>query len=664
MTEYKQYTYNIKRKEYEALKKEYISNGTVSWATFNSDPLAYSGKQVLLANADFSSGTLRIQHPCMLKLTENISFNPNRPTTWLNTDGEVTSDFTAATAIDPNRTLDWFPTQSLSSNAQYFTSDVKFAYGLGFFAAIAIECESVIIDLNGYTLEQHAEHALQQRFFSLIELADQPFLPLQGPSNFGSILRTAINTFICNGKIGRSSHHGIHGNNGGNDIMIENVAFQDFEVAAIALNGFKNVYLRNITIQNNRQNIPVISTYSAARFIKLFVNAVEASENGTADLATYKQALNLSMDAAFNSIIFSNGSVPELFANFSGLTDCIAYGIVINPNGVAVNQLLENRNTFKSNETTNVYIINCNISDIASQPCEIITLAAGSPLVDTAGAVFQFFNGVANIIDDKYFYRGTVLSNVQIELAKIKQIMLANNQRVSMFGTLSIDKGIVAWKNDPALYFKRNGTSVQLYSEGDVPHQINGYDVIYGIVCNADSMYHVAKGTIGLRIDGVNDLYILDTIVSSITNNGSQGSLYAGNYIRSHGNQGAKLIGYQGAKCYAVTLSAVNNVTSDNLQIFNVTSSNASAYGLTIMNESQNCTFNNTCVNGVNASKYVDFNPGCPLLPNEMPGARGVFVSHDCMNITFKSINVQNIANNANNPYHFDYDIRTKVNMQ
>ena len=91
-------------------------------------------------------------------------------------------------------------------------------------------------------MQQHPEHALQQRFFSVIELADQPFIPKQGPAQFGNTIRSSSNVAIINGKIGLSSHHGIHGN-GVNNIMVKNVDFIDNEVCGIALNGCTDTYI-------------------------------------------------------------------------------------------------------------------------------------------------------------------------------------------------------------------------------------------------------------------------------------------------------------------------------------------------------------------------------------------------------------------------------------
>lgn len=650
------YYYTQKKAQFEAMKNSYIANGEVDWATFKAAPATHQKKVVTLQQSDFANGTLRVQYPCCLKLTENISFNPNRPTTWLNSSNVVTGDFSQAAKLDPNRVLDWWPDATNGiDNTQYFTADVAFAYGLGFFAAITLECENIVVNLNNYKLAQHPEHALQQRFFALIELADQPFMPLQGPSNFGSVLRTAKNVYIHNGKIGLSSHHGIHGNDGGNDIMIEDVDFCDFEVAAFALNGFKNIYMKNVCACNNRQDIPILGTYSAARFIELFVKKAVSKGHSNSSLNTAMTNLKTEMDNCFNAVIFNNGSVPSLFENATGLIDGNCYGFLINPAGIAVNQFLEDRANSKANDATNIYIVNCNVNNIKGKINEIICVANpnGGFQVDTAGSVFQFFNGIANLIGDKYFYQGTVLSEVQIELAKIKYTLsnASPPTSTSYLGTLNIHKGMADWKDNSALYFKLDNGVLKLYNTGDVPHQVNSQNVEYVIHCNGDSMFHVNKGVIGFRIDGANHMVMANCGICHITNEGVKGSLLCGNYVSSHPLQGPKMIGYNGAKTYGLVLSAVNDFKCFNTQIMDIESKNSSAYGLSIQNSSLNTCFSNLCVHDIYSNKDATFSPDDVGLPNEVPISRGVHVAHDCHNCKFLNPHLEHVVNSAGNPY-------------
>lgn len=658
----KNYNLSILKQKLSNLKDKYESLGSISWDTFNDDQEINKEKTVILTNNDFKNGTLRIHQPCLLKLSENISFNPNRPTTWLNENNNVVNDFNLAKKIDPNRTLDWFPDSNAENNSQYFEPEVAFAYGLGFFAAIAIEASNIILDLNGYKIEQHLEHSIQQRFYAHIELADQPFIPFQGPSNFGSVLRSAHNTLIINGKLGLSSHHGIHGN-GNYNILIENVEFEDFEVAAIALNGGKNVYCENVTVNKNNQNIALLGTYSAGRFIKNFVQYLQTNNISSNDLDTAFDLLKEDLDKTFNSIIFSDGNIPDLYKNNEKLIDGSCYGILFNSKGVAVNSFQSGMNK-KQNETTNICLRNCSINNIKGKINEIVAIGNGNGAaqIDTAGAVIQFFDGISNKIDNKYYYQGTLLSDVQIELAKIKTNREENNQSVNFFGTLNITKGLQVWKDDADTYFVPIDNKLKLY-KNDNPHLVDSQEVTYEILCNGDSMFHVNKGVMGLRIDGVNNFIIENCAVTNIDNIGNRGSSLAGNYVKSHPNQD-KIIGYGGSQTFGIVVNASNDINIKNLNIKNISSKENSAHGLTIQNESCNFYAENIYIDNINSSVDNLDEIENYVLPNNVPISKGIVISKNSNNVNIKNINILNVNNHEDNPYpSLPYEINSKVNI-
>lgn len=633
------------------LKTLYENNGEVSWTTFSADQNTNKNKVVLLEQDDFADGTLRIFVPCMLKLTENINFNPNRPD--MGNDG----------LIDPNRTLDWFPSTTKSSNDQYFQNDVKFAYGLGFFAAIAVEAENVLINLNNYVLAQHEEHYLQQRFYANIELADQPFIPFQGPSNFGSQLRSAKNCYIFNGKLGRSSHHGIHGNHV-DGLYITNVEMEDFEVCGIAINGGKNITIDNVVIIKNNHNIPVLGTYSAGRFIRLFVKDIQNKGISNSNLDSAVVTLNQELDEAFNSIIFNTGDIPNVFKNNSGLIDGNAYGIVINPKGVAVGKFMEDRNSNKANETTNIVIKNTSINGIHANINEILAVAneSGSAQVDTAGSLLQFFNGVSSLTNDKYYYQGTSVSDVKLELARIKNQRDDQNLDTSFFGTLNISKYMVLWKDMSSFYFKKTeDNKLKLYNANGA-YIVNNQPVEFGIYGNGDTMFHVNKGVMGLRIDGANGVILENNIISDISNNGAKGSNIPGKYINSHPDQGS-MVGYCGSQTFGAICSAVNDISLNNISVSSVTSANASAYGIVIQHYSSNCDIKNMIINNINSNIDGTFNPEDDVFPNQPAISRGIYVANNQTNINIENITVSNINNNNGNPYDKTYDINCNVKI-
>ena len=89
-----------------------------------------------LNNKDFIHGTYRITKPGLYKLTENIIFEPNK------------NVFVSSSFQDLHNLLDNY--RPLDNQLEYS----KPPYHLGFFAAITVESDDVVIDLNGYSISQ------------------------------------------------------------------------------------------------------------------------------------------------------------------------------------------------------------------------------------------------------------------------------------------------------------------------------------------------------------------------------------------------------------------------------------------------------------------------------------------------------------------------------
>lgn len=197
-----------------------------------AEVVATGGSDKCLFQSDFDHGTHIISESGMYKLCEDITFAPNKPNLDTATDEEI------ANAFDP------------VIQDEYNINE----YSLGFFAALVVAAPDVTLHLNGYTIQQDASHALLQRFFAVIELASAPFISGAGPAQFVSDALVSATNFKLQGPgvIGRSSHHGIHGNNNV-DVVINNVVFRDFEVAAVSLNNVKGLDIVNCNIPHNRQ---------------------------------------------------------------------------------------------------------------------------------------------------------------------------------------------------------------------------------------------------------------------------------------------------------------------------------------------------------------------------------------------------------------------------
>lgn len=303
----------------------------------------------ILRQSDFDYGTYLIQEPGCFRLAEDIRFNPNSRTT-------------LAGAACPT-CHNWPQLQQFRPAGPY---DPR-AFGIGFFAAIAISASNVYLDLNGHTLQQSAEHALAQRFYANIELASTPFFHGQGPFDFG-IGSAARHVLIENGRLGRASHHGIHGNQNTN-ITLRHLTIVDWEVAGIALNGGRDIRIDNVEIGPNFRRVPVTGMFSAARFLSLYLSYLQPNSTFNAcasgDEATQPLSFNFNPvggpgpktavevwnelvafeEEVFDAVLAAESAsaatdrsgVPTLVRNFHGLTDGNIYGILLHSRGVAVN---------------------------------------------------------------------------------------------------------------------------------------------------------------------------------------------------------------------------------------------------------------------------------------------------------------------------------------
>jgi len=515
-------TYN-----YLKITEEYSYNNNTAYACIN------------LRQTNFTNGTVRITKPGIYILQENINFEPN-----------------------PNN--DFMPTGQQIGSGQYPVG-TDGAYHLGFFAAITVEATGVILDLNGKTIKQTPLHNLQQRFYANIEMANAPFIPAQGPATFStpSNFKAGEKVLIKNGILGSSSHHGIHGNKM-KDIILQNLSVEDFEVAGIALNGTINSILDTITMQNTSLNIRVLSTYSQARFIRTFLQKVpaETTINGKS-INTVKANLNDGLEKAKNKVM-AGGTPDNMFgnANFQCGYDGNVYGLVLNVNGVVVNDFIETRPA-EAIGNQNIYLQNITIKNIISRPVEIIAL---NSLPDEGGAYggARQVGPIGDILDINPItatngtYDANLLSDAQLIIGKSK---IANPNL--HFGTTNIVDVIVYWAEHNTV----------LSNEMD----INGYYFVKG----GDSMGHIMKGNIGLFISAGENIRANGVTIDTVKSKGS-----------AVGPDASGI--YQGGNARGVIVTGSTNIDLDSSVITSVTTENvhATAQEIQVLGTSTNVTQN------------------------------------------------------------------------
>jgi hypothetical protein len=410
--------------------------------------LSITNDTVLLTNSDFANGTYRIRTSGNYVLQENIVFEPTGP---MYTDTQ---------------------------------------YGLGFFAAITVETKNVIIDLNGFEISQGDKHYMQQRFFSVIELASSPFIPKQGPFNFGASIDSADTVMIKNGKIGKTSHHSIHGNGNAN-IYLYNLVVYDFEIAGIALNGCEKLIIENVQIGPNLKNVVATSKLSHAHFmIPIFEKQHNSNKitlrwkDGSYKTVSGTEIFNILMDMDINHQNY------EELENKSMVADGNVYGLVINRMGVAVNAI-PLKTAIGARHSSDVYIHNITVRDISSKPHEVLAFSKlfgsgfsyGFPVQKgPVGDVFRIQ------IDENGKFVGDWISAAHLWLATYTTLT-------------TIDSSTVIWTNSEQTLHEFLDTSAFL-----------------NMVSGGDSMSHFMKGNIGVFLIDVDNITCNNMTVKNIDN--------------------------------------------------------------------------------------------------------------------------------------------------
>lgn len=579
-----------------------------------------SAKTTYLFQKDFEKGTYIIDEPGTYVLAEDIEFNPTHDR-------------------KPYDVVRISPEQLKSNGGKYNDQ----AFGLGFFAAIVIQSPDVTLDLNQNTIQQSREHALLQRFFAVVELANIPFIPGEGPHNFGDEVKPATRVFIKNGKIGRSSHHGIHGN-GNRSVTIEGVDFEDFEVAAVSLNGVDGLLIKNCTAKS-RIDVPVLGTFSSAQFILPYLDyLVETGSETALKIGGVKEVtpieardrlrqavLDVHSDLILkNQLQIDKIEHPEeyaLFQNTAGVIDGNCYGFLVNFLGQAVNGFPLYHKIPSAELSKNVTIQNTHVKRLKGKVNEVVALNHESnAIVDPVGAIFQIHNkhpdtgdriSVSTDENGHLTYKGNMIANAQALVAKAHLNGDFKNSKLDLSRS-NMTQEVINWIESDEQSNKERGSSPILTQED--------------FICNSDSQFHVSKGVIGFKIDAAYKVLIDNTSVSNIANLSETGVETCGTYVKSHPS--ATLEGCGGPKTRGYSIAGSNGVSVRNSEVSHLTALCGTAVGFDIMTDSANITLQNCDVNSINAGEKFQRNKA----PNEPPMAIGFRVSPTTHNVALMGV--------------------------
>jgi len=597
---------------------------TATAAGIDTHSVSCRDRVTYLTQNDFKHGTYRIRQCGHYVLSEDVVVNFNPPSE----QEQRNADFS------PNRIdgeLFWFPTRQQSVHDDEYPGLYTYSgsYSLGFFAAITIESDHVIVDLNGYSLSMHRTFYLQQRFFSLIELAAKQFVPLQGPSTWGW-----THEYYCNeceirgpGTLGLTSHHAVHGNNAQN-VYIHDLHVQYFDVAGIACNGCQSVRIEDVVIGPQNNAIPTLGRYTHARaflprlqhlahtFGEQRIQFYGRAEMSVSELCT---RLIRQMDMIyFNWVQGTEYDVDDaewiaaqkLFKNEAGWMDGgSSYGLVINGAGAAVVGI-----GARTTRTQNITLNGVEIFGIYNQAIEKIKF--GLPSGTTRGILFDAIDwlSVVDQVKDRSRtqYIGDAYTDVQFAAAKfIDSWYYRNSFFVAPQEVAFVFKGNSNKTNYPFLYIFP-------------PRDDYWNDPLYW-GCGTDIQLHSNKGAIGMMVNGAQHSRFNDIYIHDVHNWAELGSTICGPYPGPHLTIEDIDIqyGYTGTRAHGLVVDYTSGEYT-NIRIENIESYHGEANGMTIYKESY-VNLHNINVRNINAGTQLNADSVQKLVsPNLVPRACAV----------------------------------------
>lgn len=402
----------------------------------------------------FTNGTLRIRDPGYYRLVEDIEFNPNIEN-------------------------DCQPYESQNSEYPGVAKGSCGPFSLGFFAAITLEANSCYLDLNGHTIRQGLNSYINQRFFAVIEIGAGMFINNQGPPGLnckellppspqGVVIDGNLNDPSNPGRLGRTSHNGIHGIKA-RYCFIKNLIIEDFEVGGISINGGKHILMDDIQVRDSKIDVPVTFEYSTLLllrqvFMKNYSDNVEVQRM----LVRMNRVKNI-IETRFLEYSRQNGNSVGIWNNFREDNDT---GIFMNrkglPDGSALYGILLHR-------------VGVAIGDFAQEICCI--------------------NGTD---DDDIDAKVIVMKNCSVENLRLDGTEIIAKRKPGTTNKFEGDIRGQLFQINPDGTFKQNFlTEIQALSrrvKGD-PINTNHQNNLADCSRHLDGMGHVFKGVIGFRFD-------------------------------------------------------------------------------------------------------------------------------------------------------------------
>lgn len=470
------------------------SNSDFRVPTTHDPGLLTTTNVVALSQSSFDSGTYRIQESGYYYFTEDVEFEPK------------------------------------SADEAKRTDKPR----IGWFTALSVECDNVIIDLNTKMFQASEDFLDSHDFkvFSLIELNNSPFPHLIFSFDGETELKIANNVVVKNGTVGRSSHHGIHGNSNSNTQLYDLVA-RDWEVAGISLNGLKSAQIKHITISGVEHAVSFTGLLALLQATRVVLEDLVEGEDPNAQ--QYIDALDV--------IIADDNQNGKNHP--TGTHDGNAYGLFINRK-VDVGPIV----THCDDQTANCIVIeDVNVCNIKTSIIETVAIGKMDGTI-LKGNLF----GVMRWTDA--YPSGTFAPNDIL--------------KAQVYGV---------HKNNPSGL--PTGFADNILS--DTPNESLFLSQVKPIF-NGDFAGHTNKGAFGIRLDCGHGVKIKDCCTMGIESVGPQGNtlstIYAGdNYSFEVGRN-------TGNDVHGISLAACHNCQITNSFSAECSSENGLVFGVALQNNS------------------------------------------------------------------------------
>jgi hypothetical protein len=344
------------------------------------------------------------------------------------------------------------------------------------------------------------------------------------------------------------------------NVVIEDITFNNFEVAAISLNGGTNICIKDCFIKQINNNIKTLSTFSQALFALPHLKRIKFRDSSLMlNLKPVPKSISLILQELEDELekakrfVLQNDNYDGIFKNKTGLYDGNAYGIVLNTRGVVIGGFKPAR-TEDSVGNQHVILQNISINNIITDGTEIIGINCDANTNNDEIQSYgkgQFVGPVGDVLDYNMItnsdgtYKENVYTNAQLIISK-------HGADKSELGTSNISSDIIEWVE--------NGTTdIKTLIRSDDETFIETGKCNY-LITGRDSMGHQMKGNIGLFISQGNDVRVDNILVNNIINRGrhtinqpshqhanSSGILIVGsNNVNVKNNSIKKIISYKG----------------------------------------------------------------------------------------------------------------------